>query len=71
MSKTSIEYVGRRIQIVERDEGAEVTIDGQAVEVLRDSDSGRFYTPELPFQTYGTAEELAKSVAESVAESRG
>ena len=62
---TSIEHMGSRIEIVERDDDAEVTIDGQAVEVLRDSDSGQFRTPELPYQGYGTAEELAKSVVES------
>ena len=61
----SIEHMGFRIEIVERDDVAEVTIDGQVVEVFRDSESGQFRTPELPYQSYGRAEELAKSVVES------
>ena len=64
MSTSRLEHMGHQIEIAERDDGAEITIDGKAVEVLRDSDSGQFISPELPYRTYESAEALAKSAAE-------
>jgi len=59
-----LKYRDRKIEVVEENVGQGVQIDGKKTLVERDADTGAYVSPEAPYETYGTLEDLAKAIVD-------
>ena len=61
---SDLEYRNCKIQVLERDVGHELHIDGKTTPAQRDADTGAYVSPEAPYQSFGTLEDLAKAIVD-------
>lgn len=59
-----LKYRDRKIEVVEENVGQGVHIDGKKALAERDADTGAYVSPEAPYETYGTLEDLAKAIVD-------
>ena len=65
-----VDYKNSKIQVVAdpQTHAQELHIDDRVVHVERDDDTGAYYSPELPYQTHGSIQELAKALIDKSAQ---
>lgn len=61
----AMEYKGATIEVLSDKNGDFLKIDSTRVQPYRDADTGAYVCDQLPYQTFGTLEELAKAVVDT------
>ncbi len=60
-----IEYRNVKIEIISGQTEEAIKIGSKGIESSRDADTGTYVCDELPYQTFGTLEELGKAFVDS------
>lgn len=66
----SMDHQGCRIDFIADNNLQKIEVDGKAMETNRDGDTGNYGCEELPYQRFGTLEELGKAYAENLSKSK-
>jgi len=61
----SSDYKGSKIEVVMKSATHMVQLDGKLVDTDRDPDSGAYVSPDLPYQVFGSLEEIAQAVVDT------
>ena len=61
----SLDYKGRKIEILAENVTQEVHIQGRQVAAARDIDTGDYYSPDAPYMKFGSLEELGKAIVDT------
>ncbi len=59
-----LSYKNHEIEVVEREAEQELRLDGEEMAVDRDADTGAYWSPDLPFRTYGSLQELGQAMVD-------
>jgi hypothetical protein len=59
-----IDYKEHEITVVEKETEHELQVDGNPVTTGRDADTGAYRSPDLPFRTYGSLQELGRAMVD-------
>lgn len=57
-------YKDHEIEVVEREAEQELRLDGEPMTIDRDADTGAYWSPALPFRTYGSLQELGQAMVD-------
>ena len=60
-----LEFKQCKVEIVSQDVTQELILDGKPVKTSRDSDTGAYVCSDLPYQEFGSLEEIAKALVDA------
>lgn len=61
----SIDYKGRKVEILGEGAGQKVQVDGKSATASRDPDTGSYHSPDLAYRTFTSLEELGKAIVDA------
>jgi hypothetical protein len=57
-----VDYKDHEVAVVEKETEHELQVDGNPVTTQRDADTGAYLSPDLPFRTFGSLQELGRAM---------
>jgi hypothetical protein len=59
-----VDYKDHEVAVVEKETEHELRVDGNPVTTQRDADTGAYWSPDVPFRTFGSLQELGRAMVD-------
>jgi hypothetical protein len=59
-----VDYKDHEVAVVQKETEHELQVDGNPVTTQRDADTGAYGSPDLPFRTFGSLQELGRAMVD-------